>query len=320
MAVCDSNVRRAKELADAYGVPRTYSDLDEMVNNEEIHLVDVCTPPQTHREVVMRAMSHQIDCIVEKPFAVTTRDAAEMIEASHRNGVKLFPIFDLPYLPGIRKAKQMVQSGKIGKLTGVNILSSEMLAERYRSPDHWCRAIPGDYFGDAEPHLVMLMIEFLGTVENVSTTLSNISGDSTIPFDELRVVARFQGGALGTIAHTANCVSSLLQVDIVGTQGRIMVDGVFNTVIHSDWHAHLGHTWRLGAAYANSILAQTKGLTTSTASILFNRYLRRREPNAHGYLLPRAIASLQEGSPYPVDLEDTRESVRFLELAFQRDS
>ncbi len=74
VAICDLNLAAAKEVADRFGIPRTYSDVGEMLNTEKPDLVDICTPPQTHTRLALEAMRHGCHVLVEKPMALTVAD------------------------------------------------------------------------------------------------------------------------------------------------------------------------------------------------------------------------------------------------------
>jgi predicted dehydrogenase len=316
IAICDIVQEKARRLAHRFSIPHVYEDLEKMLEREELDLIDVCTPPQHHHQAIIKTLMAGLPCLVEKPFTVTTKEADEIIVLVQERGLPIFPIFDHPYFPGIRKAKELVNRGAIGKVIGVNISYSEPYPSRYSKPDHWCHNLPGDYFGDAEPHLAMLLVELLGKVREVKALISKTSTKPNIIADELCIIARFENGALGSITHSSNSPSFFMRVDIVGTGGILSVDGIFNTIVHYGPEARLGNPWALGFTFYKGILSQALGLTKTAATVLVNRYLLRTEPNAHSYLIPKAIRALQGRDEYPVKLEDARESVRLLELAF----
>lgn len=316
VALCDKDLSKAKDLAQRYSIRRVYNDLDEMLQRETLNLLDICVPPQSHREVLMKALEAGLPCLVEKPFTVTANEADEIIKMAREKGLPIFPIYDHPYIPAVRKARGLVIDGVIGKLLGVHISYSEPVPARYLDSNHWCHSLPGDYFSDAEPHLAMLLVEFLGTVREVKAFATKTSSHTTLPMDVLSIGATFQDGTLGSITHFADCSSFFMEVHIVGTSGILHGDGVFNAIVHYGPRARLGNPWGLGTAFAKGIVSQSVALTKTTSSVLVSRYLLKTEPNAHFYLIPRALRALEGQEAYPVDLNKTRESVRLVELAF----
>ena len=62
VAICDLNLAAAKEVAARFGIPRTYSDVGEMLKAEKPDLVDICTPPQTHTRLSLEAMQKLRPC------------------------------------------------------------------------------------------------------------------------------------------------------------------------------------------------------------------------------------------------------------------
>ncbi len=74
VAICDLNLAAAKEVAARFGIPRTYSNIAEMLHSEKPDLVDICTPPQTHTRLAVEAMRHGSHVLIEKPMALTSHD------------------------------------------------------------------------------------------------------------------------------------------------------------------------------------------------------------------------------------------------------
>ena len=83
VAVCDLNREITDRVAKEYGV-KTYNDIEEMLNNEEIDAVSVATPDPYHKDPVMAAIRHGKHVLVEKPLATTSTDAYEIIEAAKK--------------------------------------------------------------------------------------------------------------------------------------------------------------------------------------------------------------------------------------------
>lgn len=316
VALCDEKGQKAQGLAQRFSIPRTFTSVEEMLRGEGMDLIDICIPPQYHKPVILQALEAGLPCLVEKPFTVTTAEADEVIQRARNKAIPLFPIFGHPYMDGVRRAKELLARGILGQIVGVHISYSEPFPSRYLDPNHWCHSLPGDYFSDAEPHLAMVLVELLGPVQEVKALASKLSSHPALPMDELRILARFESGALGSIAHSVNCPSSFMSIDIVGTRGLLRIDGFFNVVVRYGPRARVGNPWALGLAFARGILSQGVGLAGSALTLLVHRYLLRSEPDAHRYLLPQALSCLQGKGGYPVDLDKTRESVRLLELAF----
>ena len=99
---------------------RTYERAEDLCKSPEVDVVYIATPPELHREHVELAASHGKHIVVEKPMALSLDDCAAMIDICEKKGVKLLAghthRFDAP----IRKMRDIVTSGRIGKLAMIN--------------------------------------------------------------------------------------------------------------------------------------------------------------------------------------------------------
>ena len=84
-AVCDIDLERAGVLAAGTGA-RTYSDWRDLLDREDLGALFVCTPPRSHRDPAVAALSHGLPVYLEKPIARTLEDAAEIVAAAGRTG------------------------------------------------------------------------------------------------------------------------------------------------------------------------------------------------------------------------------------------
>ena len=115
VAVADIRVDMAKEKLKDYPNIHIYSSLEALLANENVDMVDICTPTYMHADMSVYALEHRVHVICEKPMAMTSADANRMAEAANRSG-KLFMIahvirFMLPYI----YLKQTVDSAELGK-------------------------------------------------------------------------------------------------------------------------------------------------------------------------------------------------------------
>ena len=67
--VCDKDRSRARALAEKYGIKRYYSDVQEMLQSEELDAVDICATTNAHKEVAIACLDAKKDIFVEKPIA-----------------------------------------------------------------------------------------------------------------------------------------------------------------------------------------------------------------------------------------------------------
>jgi len=105
-AVCDLDLERAGELAAGTGA-HLYQDWRDMLDREDLGALLVCTPPRSHREPAVAALSAGLPVYLEKPIARTTEDAAPIVAAAERSGTVCAVGYQwhaldlLPDLPGL---------------------------------------------------------------------------------------------------------------------------------------------------------------------------------------------------------------------------
>lgn len=111
---------RVEELKAETKIPSVYGNWQEMLEKEDIDLVSIVSAPLLHHEMVIKAYSHGIHVLCEKPFSSNTTEAIEMIKT--RDAAKKFGFlnFEFRFLPARQKVKEVVASGKLGKLIHVN--------------------------------------------------------------------------------------------------------------------------------------------------------------------------------------------------------
>lgn len=114
-AVCDTSEGRREAAADQYGCA-TYGKVDELLADEKVGLVAVCTPPNSHCDLTIAAAEAGKHIIVEKPLAMNYGEAQEMARAARKAGIFLTANqnrrLDADYLT----VKKAVQSGKLGEV------------------------------------------------------------------------------------------------------------------------------------------------------------------------------------------------------------
>ena len=91
VAFCDLVKERAEKAAKEYGTPdaKVYTDYKELLKDESIDVVHVCTPNKSHADISVDALESGKHVMCEKPMAKTAADARRMVEAAKRTGKKL---------------------------------------------------------------------------------------------------------------------------------------------------------------------------------------------------------------------------------------
>ena len=112
VAITDS--ANAQQRADAMFVPKGYEDYKEMIDNEQLDCIHICTPNNTHHEIAMYAMQHGVNVVCEKPMTCTVEQAKEMRDFAKEKGLVNAMNFNCRFYPMAYQMRQMVQSGEVG--------------------------------------------------------------------------------------------------------------------------------------------------------------------------------------------------------------
>ncbi|WNQ08983.1 Gfo/Idh/MocA family oxidoreductase [Paenibacillus aurantius] len=99
-----------------YSRYRQYTDIDRMLEEEELDFVDIVLPTYLHKEVTLKALRKGLHVLCEKPMALNSADGAEMIRVSKETGRKLMIAHCLRFWPEYEYLKETVASGRYGKV------------------------------------------------------------------------------------------------------------------------------------------------------------------------------------------------------------
>lgn len=117
-AFCDIVPERAEEAAAKYGIEgaNVYADYREMLEKEQLDIVHVLTPNDSHAEISIAALEagHHVMC--EKPMAKSAADARKMVEAAKRSGKKLTVGYNNRFRPDSLYLKKLCEAGKLGHI------------------------------------------------------------------------------------------------------------------------------------------------------------------------------------------------------------
>jgi predicted dehydrogenase len=112
--LCDIDADRRAELAQSAPGARVTADFDELLAAPEVEAVVIATPVPTHYELARRALEAGKHVFVEKPPAMRGAEIEELVELAEERGLVLMPGHLLLYHPGVRKLKEIVDSGELG--------------------------------------------------------------------------------------------------------------------------------------------------------------------------------------------------------------
>lgn len=149
VAVMSRTELHARTYAVEHGINKWYTDAQELIDDPDVNAVYVATPPASHATYAIMAMKAGKPVYVEKPLAASYEDCARINRISEQTGVPCFVAYYRRYLPYFQKVKDIVNSGRIGKIMNVQIRYTEPL----RDADAEAIRIISRCLGDSSPRL-----------------------------------------------------------------------------------------------------------------------------------------------------------------------
>ncbi|SDF39043.1 Predicted dehydrogenase [Lentzea fradiae] len=243
---------RAAAAADRLGWAEAVTDWRSVLERDDVHVVDICTPGDTHAEIAIAALDAGKHVLCEKPMANTVAEAVAMAEAAERaaaRGVRAMVGFSYRRVPALGLARDLVARGRLGRIHHVRAQYLQDWIVDPAAPLSWrldkAKAGSGA-LGDIGAHIVDAtqfilgdtIREVVGTMETFVTErplatehsgLSGTASDETGPVtvdDAALFLARFAGGALGSFEATrfANGRKNALRIEVNGSAGSLAFD------------------------------------------------------------------------------------------------
>ncbi|HLR94582.1 MAG TPA: Gfo/Idh/MocA family oxidoreductase, partial [Jiangellaceae bacterium] len=250
--LCGRDQAKVAAAADRLGWASTETDWRTAVTRDDVDLVDVCTPGNTHAEIAIGALEAGKHVLCEKPLANSVAEAEEMAAAAERaaaNGVRAMVGFTYRRVPAMQLARQLIAEGKIGEVRQVRAQYLQDWLADADAPLSWRldKTVAGSgALGDIGAHIADL-VQFLTAqqitgvtamtetfvterpIETERVGIAGVGGDELGPVtvdDTAMWLARLSGGALGTFEATRYAWGrkNALRVEISGTEGAISFD------------------------------------------------------------------------------------------------
>jgi predicted dehydrogenase len=215
-AICGRDEAGVKDAANSLGWDSYETDYQRLLERDDIGLVDVATPGNTHHEMAIAALEAGKHVLCEKPLANTLEESREMLDAAKAAGTVNMVCFNYRRAPAVQLAKQLIEEGRLGEIRHWRaaylqdfILDLELpLIWRFR------RDVAGSgALGDIGAHIIDLAHFLVGPIaEVVGATETFIkerplegpgggTGEVTVD-DAAAFLARFENGAMGTFEAT----------------------------------------------------------------------------------------------------------------------
>ncbi len=296
---------RLTAAAGKLGWRETESDWRRLLERDDVDLVDVCTPGDTHAEIAIAALEAGKHVLCEKPLANTVAQAEAMADAAAKaatRGVRAMVGFTYRRVPAIGLARQLVAEGRLGQIRHVRAQYLQDWLADPAAPMSWRldkQHAGSGALGDIGAHVVDLTQHITGQrLTGVSAMLETFVGERPEPsggtgavtVDDAAVfLGRFSGGALGSFEATRFALGrkNAIRIEINGSRGSLAFDfedmnvlhffdgdepagtaGFRRIVVTEPGHPYVGNWWPAGhgLGYEHGFTHQVVDLVTAIAA------------------------------------------------------
>jgi predicted dehydrogenase len=319
VGICDLDEDRARNAAREYAIT-PYFDIDDLLDEEELDWIHICTPVQTHVPLAVRAIEAGVPVQIEKPVTETIEEFRELESTAERHDVPISVIQNHLFSPGMRDVTRRINSGELGAIQGIDVVYPGTTEPSRENRGSWAFELPGGEFEEGIPHPIYVALQVGGYPESTDDIQA-----TTSLFGEYEQDFKYDGAQLQYLSEDNTlCSIKLLSggpvpqylIHIHGERASLTLDLVSQTVVP------------LGRKYVSSpvnralnnvdrTLARTKG--TFDAFKLFVQSTFRddwettKRVKSHCYQIDMEARALLGGSPMPVPLEHAEWTTQLIE-------
>ena len=227
IAVCDNDNKVLAEHIQKYNVPG-YLRLVDMMENESLDLVAICTPSGTHADQAIIISKFGVNVMTEKPMATRWQDGLRMVKACDEAGVLMFVVKQNRHNATLQLLKRAVEEKRFGRIHMVHLNVFWTRPQSYYDQAKWRGTweFDGGAFMNQASHYVDLLDWLIGPIDKVQAMMST---SRDIEVEDTGVLnVRWRNGALGSMSVTMLTYPQNLEgsITILGEKGTVRVGGV----------------------------------------------------------------------------------------------
>lgn len=248
--IADISDESARDAAARYGFELSTGDWRKVIEDKEVHVVDISTPNSTHAEIAIAAAGAGKHIICEKPLSRTLDEAKAMYEAVKKAGVVNMVAFSYRRTPAVALAKRLIEEGAVGELLNFRGTYLQDWSADPDSPLSWRfqKSVAGSgTLGDIATHVIDIARYLMGEVTAVNAMTQTYIKERPIQQngvdklgaaerdaggpkgavdvdDEVMTFLRFDGGAVGSLEATRNAYgrNNFLTFEVHGSKGSLV--------------------------------------------------------------------------------------------------
>jgi len=221
VAFADTDINKANNFAQKINA-NAYASYQEMFKKEKLDGISICTVPSTHKEITLAALDLGINVLCEKPYALTTSQAQEMLDRAKAKNKILLTAFKFRFFDEVKNAKEILDKGSLGKIFSFRLMFGGYID---MAPTWFCNKelSGGGVIIDNGPHAFDLIRYLLGDIDQVKAQV--IQGQDIPVEDTAQISCHLKSGAYGVIDLSWTMpLPSKTYLEIYGEEGTLLLD------------------------------------------------------------------------------------------------
>lgn len=232
-AIANKSPEKANQIAKKYQIDTDHvytgdEGWQNLLNNDEIDAIIICTPNSLHAKIAIEAAEKGIHVLVEKPMAVTESEAQDMLKSAQKNNTRLMVAFPQRFMPAFTKAKEIIDKGILGKINTIHSTFGHSGPETWTPSGKWyfeASQSNGGSLLDLGSHQVDTINWLVGKrITEVSAFRSTLEKQIEVE-DNGFLTLKFEDGAMGFISSSwTTKPDSVSNLSIYGEQGILQLE------------------------------------------------------------------------------------------------
>lgn len=276
VAVCDTDEVIAKKTAEQYSVS-FYTSLDQLIQHASADVAVVCTPNGLHADHSICLLENGFHVLVEKPMALSVKDAQRMIDTAKNYQRHLFTVLQNRFNPAVQAVYNAIQRKELGRLFSVQVNCFWNRNQSYYDGHAWHgnEKLDGGVLFTQFSHFVDLLLWCFGPVKKLSAMMHNADHRyTTLQADEGAVLLQFENEMIGTLQFSINSFSRNMEgsLTLLAEKGTVKIGGTYlDELVYQDTekplHIEKKQTYSsLAQVYQSMILTLQNGATFYASS------------------------------------------------------
>ncbi len=229
--VCDYREERARRMGEQHNIAHWVS-FEKFLDESRIQALHICSPTGDHAAQGIEAAKRGIHILCEKPLDISISKVDELIEACHRNNVRLGCILQRRAVRAAQIIHESIEAGRMGRILSCSVSVKWWRPQDYYDKDSWrgTWSLDGGALANQGIHALDQMVWMAGPVEAVEYAHIETANHKMEAEDFALAVVKFCSGARGTIEATTCCKPDLAtRLEIYGTRGSVAFEDAYVT-------------------------------------------------------------------------------------------